>query len=403
MNRQTDIIIIGSGPAGISTGLHLQRLKPDLIDRTIILEKSCHPREKLCGGGISVNSLTILQSLGITVNVPSVFIKNVRLKYGNYTIDLPEGGAAQQVIRRSEFDKMLANCAKRRGILLHEGERVIRLKRCDDSVIVETEKRSYQGKVVVGADGVSSLLRRGFEFNRGRLGARFLEIVTPVNPLKTQEFMQNVLTIDLSYLSMGLKGYYWDFPCYINGVPHLNRGIMDGNFERRKKINFQEIFRIALHSRGVDLEQYPLQGYSERHFNPDDTFSVSNMLLVGDAAGVDSCFGEGISQALEYGKLAAEEIVLAFKNQDFSFRGYRNRILSSRMGKELNAYRLMAKLFYGKYWRFWLSLLWNNSKMRYLLAESYAGREGFHRHKTEIFSLLLKHLIIGNKKLPELA
>ena len=47
-----DILIIGAGPAGLSTALHLAQLAPELVGRTLILEKAHHPRPKLCGGGL---------------------------------------------------------------------------------------------------------------------------------------------------------------------------------------------------------------------------------------------------------------------------------------------------------------------------------------------------------------
>ncbi|MGB9775078.1 MAG: NAD(P)-binding protein, partial [Anaerolineae bacterium] len=39
-----DVIIVGAGPAGLSTALHLQQMSPDLASRTVILEKARHPR-----------------------------------------------------------------------------------------------------------------------------------------------------------------------------------------------------------------------------------------------------------------------------------------------------------------------------------------------------------------------
>ncbi|MFG0332280.1 MAG: FAD-dependent oxidoreductase, partial [Maioricimonas sp. JB049] len=48
---QYDVIIIGSGPSGSSTALHLAQRSPELARRTLILERDRHPRHKLCGGG----------------------------------------------------------------------------------------------------------------------------------------------------------------------------------------------------------------------------------------------------------------------------------------------------------------------------------------------------------------
>lgn len=49
----TDILIIGSGPSGTSTALHLVKQDPAWAKRIIIVDKAIHPREKLCGGGIT--------------------------------------------------------------------------------------------------------------------------------------------------------------------------------------------------------------------------------------------------------------------------------------------------------------------------------------------------------------
>ena len=61
---EVDITIIGGGPAGSSTALHLHHLDPELASRTIILEKDHHPREKICGGALTLNAERVLENLG---------------------------------------------------------------------------------------------------------------------------------------------------------------------------------------------------------------------------------------------------------------------------------------------------------------------------------------------------
>jgi flavin-dependent dehydrogenase len=70
------------------------------------------------------------------------------------------------------------------------------------------------------------------------------------------------------------------------------------------------------------------------------------VILVGDALGVDALLGEGISPALGYGKVAAHAILRAFEKNDFSFAGYKGRVLRSRLGGALWRRTFMAKLFY---------------------------------------------------------
>jgi flavin-dependent dehydrogenase len=67
---------------------------------------------------------------------------------------------------------------------------------------------------------------------------------------------------------------------------------------------------------------------------------------VGDAAGADVLFGEGISIALGYGGFAAQAIQAAYTNKDFSFTGYKRSILRSELGKALRWRTWFAKFFY---------------------------------------------------------
>lgn len=48
-----DVLIVGSGPSGMSTALHLVHQDPTWAKRIIVVDKAIHPREKLCGGGIT--------------------------------------------------------------------------------------------------------------------------------------------------------------------------------------------------------------------------------------------------------------------------------------------------------------------------------------------------------------
>ena len=74
LNNDYDIMIVGGGPAGISTWLHLHKYAPDLASRCVLIEKAKYPRDKLCGGGVGGWSEFVLKHLGVTINNPSLFI-----------------------------------------------------------------------------------------------------------------------------------------------------------------------------------------------------------------------------------------------------------------------------------------------------------------------------------------
>lgn len=86
--------------------------------------------------------------------------------------------------------------------------------------------------------------------------------------------------------------------------------------------------------------------------------SVPRVLLVGDAVGADPVFGEGISIALGYGKLAAHEISQSIQRREYSFRGFKRRVVRSALGQTLIARWVIAYIVYPLKWRWFQILLW---------------------------------------------
>ena len=74
--------------------------------------------------------------------------------------------------------------------------------------------------------------------------------------------------------------------------------------------------------------------------------SAKGVLLVGDAAGSDPLFGEGISLALGYGLVAARTIKSAFDKNNFKFQNYKRDVLYSSLGQTLLIRKIIAKIIY---------------------------------------------------------
>ena len=58
-----DLLVVGSGPSGTSTALHLVKKDPSWAERIVVIDKAVHPREKLCGGGVTHIGQNILAGL----------------------------------------------------------------------------------------------------------------------------------------------------------------------------------------------------------------------------------------------------------------------------------------------------------------------------------------------------
>ena len=345
-----DLIIVGAGPAGISTALHLAQMAPEMVSRTLILEKARHPRPKLCGGGLLPDAEVVLHSLGLdSGEVPHCDVDWAHFDYDGKGMRMrgeKGGGFAFRTIRRHEFDAWLVGKARACGFIIHENTSVKRISVIRSEVLLETDQVEYRATVVVGADGSKSVIRRLVVPHESKHTARLLEIVTEPRPEKSFHIQANSY-FDFLYVPQGILGYTWDFPALENGRPVRVRGIYDSNvYPAKKDISLRLALADEFERHGYRLDDYELEGHPLRLFEAKSAFSAPHILLVGDAAGADALFGEGISIALGYGRLAAQAIQEAFTRQDFSFRNYRSAILRSELGKALNRRTWLAKIFY---------------------------------------------------------
>lgn len=351
-DTEYDVIIIGSGPAGISTAIHLTQLVPSIGNRLIVLEKETHPRKKICGGGISVYADYWLQRLGIKMSIASLTPKKIRFAldhdgYVEYCFDV---GGLRTVIRE-EFDEALVRAALDLGITVVQSEPVTSYSYRGEAVAVQTPHRSLTTKVLVGADGAQSIIRRTLCRNRGIRGPKntcmTLRFMTRADSLNLSDQREQEAVIDFSCtFRHGIRGYAWSFPLTMQGQAWLNTGVGGFPTPQKECPLLRKILAEFLAARGILLNEGRVEGCLLRWFHPSSIFSANRVLLVGDAAGIDPLWGEGISFSLGYGHAAANAIVHALKSEDFSFTTYKDQLLEHEIGQELmNRLQCADKLY----------------------------------------------------------
>ncbi len=343
--NQYDVVIVGAGPAGLATALHLARHSSAIAARTLILEAAHHPRRKICGGALTVHGEEQLMELGVHIDVPAAQVNQLRFRLGRhvFTVDHPH---AMRVVQRADFDAALAHAACERGLTMHCGERVLDLRPITGGVEVVTQAATYRASVVVAADGANSVVRQKLGI-RSPVGiARLLQVLTPIEPSGTPEYVEQAASFDFSCMRAGVQGYVWDFPCVVEGRPYINRGIFDSRIAPLPRAHLKHVFLASLAERGVAPGDVQIVGHPVRWFDPLAVFAQPHVVLVGDAAGIDPLFAEGISYALEYGAVAAEAIADTFIRHDYSFTNYNSMLQQQHLGRMLRFKMCVARMLY---------------------------------------------------------
>lgn len=330
----------------MSTALHLVKRDPAWARRIVVVDKAVHPREKLCGGGITFLGLNILSNLGLPLEPQNFVVREARLLYGERSYSF-YGNPVFRIVRRSEFDHWLVRTAEKLGVTVRQGEAVIEVVPHDDYVEVVTDKAVFHANILVAADGSRSTVRRKLKWDDESRVARLIEVLTPENPRVQPEFRDGVAVFDFTPMNDGLQGYYWDFPSFVGGKPFMNRGVFDSRaVPEAPKADLKETLREEMAERGRNMDDYELKGHPIRWWSTNARFARPRVILVGDAAGADPLFGEGISFALGYGQIGAEAVADALGRSDFSFTRYPEMLKRDTLFRQLRIRTWLARMAY---------------------------------------------------------
>lgn len=369
-----DVAIVGGGPAGSSTALHLVRGEGVRADRIVVLDKAKFPREKPCAGAISQIGVDALADVGVAVDVPFVTMRGVRVLDGDACGETfaPMG----IVVRRSEFDAALLGVAKGEGVDVRDGDGLKAIERVTGGFrLTTTGGDVLTARLLAACDGAGSTSRKLLGIREAERKGHLYVLETKPVPADTGT-PRGLVDFDLSVRSDGLQGYYWDFPTVIDGSEHVSRGIYHANFDKGGEV--KESLARALEKRGIDIRETKLKPFSTRPFVRTSTTWVDRVVLVGEAAGIDHTTGEGIAQAIVMGKMAARHLARAVRTGGHAFEGYEREVFASTIGRHMLQSAWLARRAYGPR---------SAPFRRYLLASDYARAQAMKWYRGEKLSL----------------
>jgi menaquinone-9 beta-reductase len=327
-----DVLIVGGGPAGSSCAWGLRQSGLD----TLLIDRSTFPRNKLCGGWIT---LLVLQALEID---PSCYapgrvlqpITGFRLSsIDEPQVDIDYGHTISYGILRSEFDEYLL---RRCGARIREGVPFDSIERTEDGWIVNG---NIKARLVVGAGGhfcpVSRFL--GNKSSAPSVVAREIEFQMPPAQAATSNITGELPEL---YFCRDLRGYGWCFRKH--DVLTVGIGRMDNHGLSQHCDEFLRFLKrtrnVEVPGKGILGHAYWLFGHSER------TILKDSILLIGDAAGLaypES--GEGIRPAIESGLIAAHCILAAQGDYSASRLEPYRELLNARLSRKRSGLESLAQ------------------------------------------------------------
>ena len=366
-----DIIVIGGGPAGSTVAT----LVAEQGHRVLLLEREAEPKFKI-GESLIPATYWTFKRLGMLEKLrashfPQKYSVQFYSRSGKASTPFyffqtnPHDSAVTWQVLRSEFDEMLLDNAKEKGVEIRRGIGVREVLFEGDTATgivtqnVDGTRETLNATVIVDSTGQRSLIGRQLNLNTTEPNLKMASLFTHYEGGHRDEGIDEGATLILH--TEEKDSWFWSIPLPYNRTSIGVVGELDYLLQNRRdangKLNAQKIFTEEL-AKCAPLQQrleganplFPIQSTKDFSYRAS-RIAGNNWVLVGDAFGfLDPVYSTGLFLALKSGEMAADVIIEAFDKNDFSEAQLGS--FGPAFVKGMEAFRKLVYAFYTKEFSF---------------------------------------------------
>jgi geranylgeranyl reductase family protein len=307
-----DVAVIGAGPAGSVTAIHLARGGA----RVLLVDKATFPRDKPCGGGLTLRAVRQLPVDPSPVVEHEVDRMAFRVGWRAHFERRGRRGPFVLMTQRRRLDQFLVEQAVESGAEFRDGVKISVGTDSGRGLSLEMSGAEIRADLIVGADGANGTTARALG-----LGGPVTHGVAFEGNAAFDERYRGLAVIELGTIP---GGYGWVFP----KGDHVNVGV--GGWEDegpRLRGHLAELCR----RHGIDGDSLEsVRGHRLPLRRSGFVAARGPAILVGDAAGlVDPLTGDGMYEAFVSARLASAAVLDVLTGRTETVDPYNSRLAAA--------------------------------------------------------------------------
>ncbi|HJR91446.1 MAG TPA: NAD(P)/FAD-dependent oxidoreductase [Acidimicrobiia bacterium] len=329
---ETDVVVIGGGPAGSTMASFLARKGHSVT----VLERDLFPREHV-GESMLPFCYRVFEDLGILEEMKERWVRKPGVRFIDvdgvtntawcFWHHIKDDSALSFQVIRSEFDQVLLDHSASLGAVVHQQTRVTDVDLDDDGATVTAtgpggERRTFRARFVVDASGRDT-------FMSNRLGTKVAHKELERTAISCSYWKGAKFTgtlaeglIQIVYLGGEKQGWIWCIPL---GNDRVSVGVVvNSSYYRGQRAELLEEgfddWKLALYLKEIDAAPYTkdiLDGATmERDLAVNGDYSYlckekwgDRFCLVGDASAfIDPIFSSGVFMAMRSAQILSDAV-----------------------------------------------------------------------------------------------